>query len=153
MVDAYPERLLLLLEQRLDPLNSLQARELLRMSLDQWQRARRQRNFPKLERWGREQRINCKALAEYLRFENRLRQGLPLRAVGRRIGRSDASVRAMVQTGEFPGPIGTWYGTKRWALAEIEGWEVDRLLRLGLTADKATPPKKAQRALKRVRSG
>lgn len=90
-------------------------------------RLRKRSGFPKLTRDGRHFVVDAAAFAAFARHENQLAAGLTLTQACRAVRRTRATVRALIGSGNFPPPLGTYRGVPRWDAADVERWRIDQL--------------------------
>jgi len=112
-------------EKRL--LTTAEVRTLTGISPQQWQRFGRNPRFPVRRHVGRQWCVNAHDLADFLAHLNTVAEGMTISEVAAYARTTTYTLHDLAANGSLPKPIGTLYGRARYARADIEAWQSERL--------------------------
>jgi predicted DNA-binding transcriptional regulator AlpA len=125
----FAERMLATLRAKGDKrlLTTAEVRALTGISPQQWQRFGRNSKFPVRRHIGRQWCVNASELADFLEYLNALHAGMTLSEVAAYARTTTYTLHDLAANGSLPKPIGMLNGRARFARADIEGWQRERL--------------------------
>lgn len=108
-------------------LTTAEARDITGISPQQWQRFGRNPKFPVRRHVGRQWCVNAHDLANFLEQLNTIHAGMTMSAVAVFARTTTYTLHDLAANGKMPKPIGMLHGRPRFARADIEAWQRERL--------------------------
>jgi predicted DNA-binding transcriptional regulator AlpA len=124
-------------------LTTAEVRSLTGISRQKWQRFGRNPDFPVRRHVGRQWCVNAHELAQFLENLNSIHRAMTISEIAIFARMTTYTLNDLIANGGFPKPIGMLNGRQRYARADIEAWQTERLG--GLAPPDSGGPKKAKK--------